>query len=296
MPKKPVILVTGPAGAGRSTAIRAFEDFGFEAVDNIPLSLVPRLISDPLDKGLVVGVDARTRDFAPDAVLALVERLRRKAIAAPSLLFVDCAEDVLLRRFNETRRKHPMAPGESAAVGIRREAAVLGDLREHADLVVDTSKLSPRELQDVLKRRFMAGGDTLAVSVQSFSYKRGLPEGLDMVIDCRFLRNPHWEIELRAKDGREPEVAAYVTADEIYPSFYQKLVDLMALLLPAYRDEGKAYFSLGLGCTGGKHRSVTVAAAVAKALETGGWRVSIRHHELERGASGPGDPRKDGRI
>ncbi len=293
MPNNTVILVTGPAGAGRSTAIHGFEDMGFEAVDNIPLSLLPRLLSSPPERGLAIGVDARTRGFSPEAVIALVDQLRRKSGIEASLLYLECEEEVLLRRFGETRRKHPMAPEESAKAGVAREVALLGNLREYADLVVDTSDLSPRELQDTLKRSFKAGGDTLSVSVQSFSYKKGVPSGLDMVIDCRFLRNPHWDIELRAKDGREAEVAAYVTADPLYPTFFAKLTDLVALLLPAYRDEGKAYFAIGLGCTGGKHRSVCVAESLANALATRDWRVSIRHNELERMATEMPAPKKD---
>jgi UPF0042 nucleotide-binding protein len=286
-PGQDIVIVTGPAGAGRSTAIRALEDFGFEAIDNLPLSLMPRLLAGPpVSRPLAVGVDPRNRDFAVDALTGLLDAIGARPGCRPVLLYVDCAPGVLIARYSETRRRHPSSPKESPLVGIERETALLAPLRKRADVLIDTSALSPHELKAELARWFApedAGGG-LAVTVQSFAYPRGLPRGADMVIDCRFLRNPHWDPALRARDGRDPAVAAYVEADPAHAPFRARLDDLIAFLLPAYQAEGKAYFALALGCTGGKHRSVAVAESLAKTLAAEGWQVSIRHRDLERPA------------
>ncbi len=279
-----LVLVTGPSGAGRSTAINVLEDLGFEAIDNLPLSLLPRLVDGgPLLRPLAVGIDARTRDFSTRRLLDLIGEL---SDFRPELLYVDCRPDVLLRRFSETRRRHPLAPAEAPDQGIRRETDLLVPLLDAADQLIDTSDLSPHDLRAELERRF--GDETaagLAVVVHSFSYKRGLPQGVDMMLDLRFLRNPYWTPDLRELDGRDDAVARFVTHDPLYPLFVERLAELLDLLLPAYREEGKAHFTLGLGCTGGQHRSVAVAEAVAKRLAGAGWRVSVRHRELERRAA-----------
>lgn len=277
------VLVTGPSGAGRSTAIRALEDLGFEAIDNLPLSLVPRLLDGPpRPDRLALGVDTRNRDFSTDALLELVDR------AAPpgfEVLYLDCSADVLLRRFSETRRRHPLAPAETPLAGIEREFDLLAPIRDRADILVDTSELTLHELRAEIDRWF--GGPAaqrLAVSLHSFSYKRGLPRGMDMVFDCRFLRNPYWDDALRDLDGRDPRIAAYIAEDPRFDAFFGRVADLAGLLLPAHVEEGKAHLSVAFGCTGGRHRSVAMAERLAKALAGAGWRVSIRHRELERRA------------
>jgi len=282
--KTPIVIVTGPAGAGRTTAIRALEDFGYEAIDNLPLSLLERLLAGPpLDRPLAVGVDPRTRDFATLALLEAVSQIAGKGQYAAQLLYVDCSVEVLLQRFSETRRRHPSARDESPRVGVEREIEVLEDLRNSADILIDTTEMSPHDLRHELARLFAQSSETeLAVSVQSFAFKRGAPRGLDMVMDLRFLRNPHWDPDLRPLDGRDPAVQAYVKEDPLYERFIESLSDITFLLLPAYKAEGKSYFSLGLGCTGGQHRSVFVAETFANALAEKGWQVSIRHRELER--------------
>ncbi|MCZ7674716.1 MAG: RNase adapter RapZ [Roseovarius sp.] len=281
-----LVLVTGPSGAGRTTAIRALEDMGFEAIDNLPLSLLPRLLDGRApERPLALGIDARNRDFS---TLGLIEAIDRISAADPGLmqvLYIDCRSDVLLRRFSETRRRHPLAPAESPGEGIRREHDLLGPIKLRADMLIDTSELSPHELRAELALWFApAGKPRLAVTVQSFSYKRGLPRGLDMVLDCRFLRNPYWEEGLRRLDGRDARVAAYVAADPRFAPFRDRVSDLVNLLLPAYEAEGKAYLAIGFGCTGGQHRSVTVAQTLGETLAKDGWQVSIRHRELERTA------------
>jgi RNase adapter protein RapZ len=278
-----VVLVTGPSGAGRSTAINALEDLGFEAIDNMPLTLLPRLLSGPpLGRHLALGVDVRNRDFSVDTLIEAVDIIDRETEFDCTLIYLDCQTDILVRRFSETRRRHPLAPDETPLEGILRETSLLGALRDRADVLIDTSSLSPHDLKAELGVWF--GGDavsTMTVSVQSFSYKRGLPRGLDMVLDCRFLRNPHWDQDLRNLTGLDQAVTDYVTQDPKYAEFYAKTHDLITLLLPAYHEEGKSCFTLGLGCTGGQHRSVFVASTLAKSLAQLGWQVSIRHRELE---------------
>lgn len=280
-----IVVVTGPAGAGRTTAIRALEDFGFEAIDNLPLSLMPRLIAGPpMSQPLVIGVDPRNRDFAVDALTELLDDIGRRPGRRPVLVYVDCAPGVLITRYSETRRRHPSSPHESPRVGIEREIELLAPLRERADVLIDTSAMTVHELRAELARWFAPGdgGSGLAVTLHSFSYARGLPRGADMVMDCRFLRNPHWAGALRPLDGRDADVAAYVAADPLYPRFYAGLTDMLRLLLPAYRAEGKSYFGLALGCTGGRHRSVALVESLAITLAQDGWQVSIRHRDLER--------------
>lgn len=287
-----IVLVTGPSGAGRSTAIRALEDLGYEVIDNLPLSLLPRLVEGPgcgpSDRPLALGLDVRNRDFGTDALCGLIDRLAERPQLEAEVLYLDCADAVLIRRFSETRRRHPLAPDGSPEEGIARERALLEPVRARADVLIDTGALTPHELRAAVERFFAPeDGRPLAVTVESFSYKQGLPPGLDIAMDCRFLRNPHWEAALRPGDGRDAAVAAFVEADPAYHPFLARLRELVASLLPAYQAEGKAHLAVGLGCTGGQHRSVAVAEALAKALAEDGWRVSKRHRELERRA-GPG--------
>ncbi|MEM1362577.1 MAG: RNase adapter RapZ [Pseudomonadota bacterium] len=283
-----VIIVTGPSGAGRSTAVRVLEDMGGETIDNLPLSLVPRLLDGPLlSRPLILGIDVRNRDFTPAALLEMLDNLVGAPNVEIDLLYLDCSHDVLVRRFSETRRRHPMAPAETPMKGIERELDLLRPIKDRADFLIDTSDLTPHELKAELHRWFghsnasgVAAG--LAVSLHSFSYKRGIPRGVDTVIDCRFLDNPYWSADLRPLDGRNPAVAAHVRADPKFDPFFEKLTALVRFLLPAHVDEGKAHFAVGFGCTGGQHRSVMTAETMAQTLREDGWTVSVRHRELER--------------
>lgn len=278
-----LVIVTGPSGAGRSTAISALEDLGFEAIDNLPLSLLDRLLDgQPLDHPLALGIDVRNRDFAVLTLEGMLDRLAADPRIACSLLYLDCDTPTLLRRFSETRRRHPLAPGTAPEAGIAAECALLAPLRARADVLIDTGDLSPNDLRAEIARWFSTQGvGRLAVALTSFSYKRGLPRGCDLILDCRFLSNPHWEPELRPRDGRDPDVASHVAADPRFAPFFDRLAGLLQLLLPAYRDEGKAYLGIGFGCTGGRHRSVAVAERLAAILSAEGWAVSLRHRELE---------------
>jgi len=279
-----VVLVTGPSGAGRSTAIHALEDLGFEVIDNLPLSLLPRLLEGPPPtRPLALGVDVRNRDFSTAALIETIDRLTSEGQLATQVLYMDAAEEDLVRRYSETRRRHPLAPAGTPLEGISAERELLIPIRARADVLIDTTGMSPHEAKAEIEQWFGTGeGRKLGVTLHSFSYKRGLPRGMDIVMDCRFLQNPHWVEDLRKLDGRDPKVAAFVAADPRFAAFFDQIKGLADLLLPAHRDEGKAHLSIGFGCTGGKHRSVAMTERLAEALAQDGWHVSKRHRELER--------------
>lgn len=286
-PDHRLVLVTGPSGAGRTTAIRVLEDMGYEGIDNIPLSLVPRLTDGPpLGRPIALGLDPRNRDFNPAALNDLIDSLTRDPRVMLEVLYLDCAAPVLIQRFSETRRRHPLAPNESPVQGIERELDLLAPVRARADHLIDTTDLTQHELRADIARLFDAGPQSaLSVSVQSFSYKRGLPRGVDMIFDCRFLANPHWQAVLRPLDGRDEAVAGFVRADPRFDAFWSKLRDLLLFLLPAHLEEGKSHLAIAFGCTGGQHRSVAVAEMVGNMLAEAGWPVSKRHRELESKAA-----------
>lgn len=278
-----VVFVTGPSGAGRSSALNVLEDAGFEVVDNLPLRLIPALLDGPgEDRPLALGIDPRNRDFSTNAIIDVLGHLAGIPGLAPEMLYLDCSAEVLLRRFSETRRRHPLAPDDRPSEGVMRELEMLKPLRARADVLIDTSELNVHQLRAEVEHWFAPGGQhRLAVSVQSFSYKRGLPRSVDMVYDCRFLTNPYWEPALRAFNGTDPQVETHVKADPRFDEFARKVLDLSLLLLPAYRDEGKSHLSIAFGCTGGQHRSVVMAETHALRLAEEGWQVSIRHRELD---------------
>lgn len=287
-----VVLVTGPSGAGRSTAINALEDLGYEAIDNLPLSLLPRLLDGPApEKPLALGIDVRNRDFSTMALIEAIDRIGAHAATMLQVVYLDCRADVLLRRFSETRRRHPLAQDEAPETGIAREFDLLVPIKARADLLIDTTEMSPQDLRSELAEWFAPGGKApLAVTVQSFSYKRGLPRGLDTVFDCRFLRNPYWDATLRDRNGTDAAVAGFIAQDERFEGFRTRVVDLVQFLLPAYAASGKAYLAIGFGCTGGQHRSVAMTESIAKTLAQSGWQVSIRHRELERHSATTASP------
>ncbi|HUF86507.1 MAG TPA: RNase adapter RapZ [Thermohalobaculum sp.] len=279
-----VVIVTGMSGAGRTTAINTLEDLGFEALNNFPPALVDRLLGPAEAEAgpIAIGVAARTRGFSARALAGLVDRLRHRQGIGALLVFLDCDDETLLSRFNETRRRHPMAPGEDVRTGIARERDILADVRARADMVIDTSTLSPHALRaEVAARLTPQVGAGLAVAVHSFSYKRGAPLEANMVLDCRFLRNPYWDETLRGLDGRDPAIQGFVREDPLFSDFFGKLCELLVMLLPAYKAEGKAYFCVALGCTGGRHRSVALGELLAARLREAGWPAIARHRELE---------------
>lgn len=279
-----LVLVTGPSGAGRSTAIHALEDLGYEVIDNLPLSLVPRLVEGAPVGPIALGLDIRNRDFAATALIELIDRLTRNPDILLEVLYVDCAADELVRRYNQTRRRHPL--GDTPAEAIAREVDLLAPVRVRADNLIDTTDMSPHDLKAEIVRWFDRGRHArMSVSVQSFSYKRGVPRGVDMIFDCRFLSNPHWVEGLRELDGRDPAVVEHIRTDPRFEEFFTRMRDLVLFLLPAQLNEGKAHLTIGFGCTGGQHRSVAMVELLGNVLAQQGWPVSKRHRELERRAA-----------
>ncbi|MCI0756613.1 RNase adapter RapZ [Teichococcus vastitatis] len=285
--RRPVVVVTGLSGAGKATVLRILEDLGFESIDNPPLAILEDVVRDGGTVPLAVGVDARTRGFDAAELLALLHRLRQAPGTAAELLFVTAEEAVLLRRFSETRRRHPLAPGGplggSVADGIARESALLAPLRDDADWVVDTSERPLPDLRRLVERHFRPAGDALpglAVAVMSFAFPRGLPREADLVFDLRFLRNPHYDPVLRPQTGRDAAVAGFIRQDPDFDPFWQRMTALLDPLLPRYAAEGKKYLTVALGCTGGKHRSVLMAEMLSAHLAEQGWRVDLTHREL----------------
>jgi UPF0042 nucleotide-binding protein len=290
-PRLPVVLVSGLSGAGKASVLRALEDVGFEAVDNPPLEMIESLVdrSDPAG-GLAVGVDARSRGFDADAVLATLARLRLNPALRPELIFVWADEAVLLRRYTETRRRHPLSPRGRVADGIAAEQLVTAPLHGAADLLIDTSDLPLSDLRQLVERRYGPGTaedpqNGLSVNLISFAFPAGLPREADMVLDVRFLKNPHYVPSLRPLTGCDVAVAAYVEGDVDFTSFFTRVTGLLDLVLPRFVQEGKKYATIAVGCTGGRHRSVTVVERLARYLNSSGWRVSAAHRELARESS-----------
>ncbi|MGE5201338.1 MAG: RNase adapter RapZ [Acidobacteriota bacterium] len=282
-----VLVVTGMSGAGRATALKALEDLGYEAVDNLPLSLVPGLIGQrPLAAPLALGADVRTRDFGATALVDTLDRLAREGAARPLVIFLVCGDEQLVQRFTETRRRHPLAQDRPVIDGIRLERQYVAPLRDRADLVIDTGDLSAADLKRILTGHFaLDRSPGIALSVVSFAYRHGLPRDADIVLDARFLRNPHYVAALKPLTGLDPEVGAYIAGDEDFPAFFRQLASLVEPLLPRFEREGKSYLTIAIGCTGGRHRSVYLAERLAEWLGERGRAVSVRHRDLDRPGS-----------
>ncbi len=286
--RKDILLVTGMSGAGKSTVLKTLEDIGWEVVDNLPLTLLNRLLESPLAEGagdagqpLAIGIGSRTRDFAPERIVERIRVLRDEHGLDIGMLFLDCAGGELGRRYSETRRRHPLAPDRPASDGIARERELLAPLREWANRLIDTTNLSSHALAQQIRETFARSGtDAPVLSILSFGFARGLPRNADLVFDMRFLRNPHWVPALRPGTGLDADVAAYVAADPAYPEAIDRIHGLLRLLLPRYRAEGKSYVTVAIGCTGGRHRSVHVAATLASRLRADGFSPTIAHRDL----------------
>ncbi|MDE1148917.1 MAG: RNase adapter RapZ [Azospirillaceae bacterium] len=284
----PVVVVTGLSGGGLSTALKALEDLGYEAVDNLRLTLLTHLVEQARDRPLAIGIDSRTRDFSADAVLAELDRLRQAAGRSVSLLFMEASDEVLQRRYTETRRPHPLAIDRPVADGIARERTLLWSLRDNADVVIDTTQLSIHDVRRLLGGHFrLDTAPSLHVFVTSFSFRHGVPREADLVFDVRFLDNPHWNADLRPLTGNDAAVGAFIEKDGDYAGFFDNLTRLLAPLLPRYSGEGKRYLTIAVGCTGGRHRSVFVANRLAAWLQTQGFRVGVTHRELDRSGVSP---------
>jgi UPF0042 nucleotide-binding protein len=288
-----VLLVTGMSGAGRSTALKTLEDMGYEAFDNLPLSLVPALIeSIAADaRAIAVGADLRTRGFAIESMLEPLDAVVGRTGRELKVLFVDCDDEPLQRRYTETRRPHPLAGDRPVTDGIRLERRVVSALRDRADLVIDTSNLSAADLKRLLTGHFALATGGLRVFVTSFAYRHGIPRDADLIFDVRFLDNPHYVPQLRQLTGRDVAVAGHIERDPDLARFLVGLWRLLEPLLPRYEQEGKTYLTIAIGCTGGRHRSVYVAERLAAQLGAAGLQVELAHRDLVQTASvAPGAP------
>lgn len=277
-----IVLVSGLSGAGKSSILHTLEDLGYETVDNPPLSLLDALLSRT-DRALAIGIDARTRGFAAGAVVEAIDRLRVSPSLSVSLVYATADEAALLRRYTETRRRHPLAPQGQVRDGIAAERRLTEPLLASADLVLDTSVLPLPELRQVIGKRFgLAAEEGLSLTLISFAYRAGLPPEADLVFDARFLRNPHYDPALRPRTGLDPEVCAYVRNDPDCAAFQEAIRAMVLLLLPRFVQEGKKYVTVAIGCSGGRHRSVFLIETLADVLRTAGWHPLVVHRELDR--------------
>ncbi len=284
---KRILLVTGLSGAGKTTVLKTLEDLGWEVVDNLPLSLLDPLLAAPLAAGaererpLAVGLDSRTRGFDARRIVGQIASLSRQHGAGIETLYLDCQTAELVRRYSETRRRHPLAPDRPATDGIAEEREMMAPLKRQAEHLIDTTDTDSNLLRQQIRDRFgEAGEDAPTLSLMSFGFARGIPRNADLVFDMRFLRNPHWEPALRGLSGLDPEVCSHIAGDEAYEEALGRIEALLLTLLPRYRAEGKAYVSVAFGCTGGRHRSVNVAERVAARLRSEGFSPTVDHRDL----------------
>jgi UPF0042 nucleotide-binding protein len=282
-----LVLITGLSGSGKSSVAKAFEDLGYYVVDNLPLPLLARFVAEPLElvaghQRIAVVTDARAPGFA-EQLPELFRGIDRSHIE-PTLLFLEASDEVLVRRFSETRRPHPLSGDGPVTEGIRRERELLADLRGMADLVFDTSEWSIHEIRSEVYRGFAGreGEPSMTVSLVSFGFKHGIPYGTDLLFDVRFLPNPQWVPHLRDHTGQEEPVRAFLGEHPDFRELVARLTDLLLYLLPRYRQENRSYVSVAIGCTGGRHRSVAVAEALGERLDEAGWPPRVIHRDVAR--------------
>lgn len=279
-----VVIVTGMSGAGKSLALRALEDAGFETVDNLPLALLGSFAAGHDHGPVAVGVDVRTRDFDGPRLMARISALRHDQALSIDLVFLDSDTEILQQRYTESRRPHPLADDLPVAVAIETERRLLSSLREQADLVIDTSRLAPADLKRILMGQFGGPGKRpLRIFLTSFGYRHGLPRDADLVFDVRFLKNPHYVPELKTKTGLDRAVGAYIEEDPALVPFISRLTALLEPLLPLYEAEGKSYLTIAIGCTGGQHRSVYLVERLKAWLTDRGVGSEARHRDINTG-------------
>jgi len=281
-----LLLVTGMSGAGKSTVLDALEDMGWDVVDNLPADLIDRFVNvsgECRTANVAVGMDVRSRGFEPGALHDLIHSI---AGVDPEILYLDCAETELTRRYDETRRRHPLAPDRPADDGIARERGFTFPLRTGADSVIDTTDLTPTELRDELRLRYGDDSDQPVLTISSFAFARGISRTADLVFDMRFLPNPHWVDELRPLTGLDEPVRSYLEQELAWDEALGRIESLLIDWIPRYRAAGKSYVTVAFGCTGGRHRSVAAAVEMAERLRRAGFAPNVRHRDL---ASPPGD-------
>lgn len=275
-----LLLVTGMSGAGKSTVLDALEDLGWDCVDNLPLDLLQAFVSGgagPKPSRVAVGMDVRSRGFNP---ATLRDQLHAVGEIVPEILYLDCTGSELIRRYGETRRKHPLAPDRPAEDGIARERALTAPLRSSADSIIDTTELKPADLREELVRRYASASEQPVLTLMSFGFARGIARTADLVFDLRFLANPHWEDDLRPLTGEDDRVRAYVGQDPAWDEAVGRLESLLIDWIPRYWSAGKNYVTVAFGCTGGRHRSVAAAVEMAERLRKAGFSPNVRHRDL----------------
>ena len=281
-----LVLVTGVSGAGHSTALKILEDYGFTAVDNLPLALVDPLIALEVEAGgrpIAIGLDARTSGFEANAVGRLVHNLAKSLGDRFKMLFISADQLNLMRRYNTTRRQHPLGQDLDLDTAVRADIERMRDVEALADIVIDSSGLAPADLRRaILGSLKLAEAAPMPVHILSFSYRHGLPETADQIIDMRFAKNPHWDDALRELTGRDGDVAAFLAQDEAANMFLHQLQDMLTLMLDRMRADGRPIFTLAFGCTGGKHRSVWAAAKIATWIEARGHPIHLHHRDLNK--------------
>ena len=279
-----LIIVIGQSGAGRTTVIHILDDQGFDTLDNVPVHLIPRVASRELvDKPLALGLDIRSKSFSVQNLMKEISNWEALSRSRVVILFLQCSLDILIKRFSLTRRPHPVPGEDSLELSIKRELKLIAPLRDKADLVLDTSNTSPNELRLKLGSIFpLANNRNIQIILQSFSFRKGSPSGLDMIFDCRFLKNPNWEDDLKNLNGTDTEVKNYLYKDKSWESFNNSLIKMMSTIIPSFEREGKSYLSIGLGCTGGQHRSVFVAEQLFEHLLDKDYDVKILHTTLQK--------------
>jgi len=274
-----LLLVTGMSGAGKSTVLDALEDMGWEVVDNLPADLVQQFVygGGQRTANVAIGMDVRSRGFDPETLGEFIHSIEG---VEPQLLYLDCSGGELIRRYDETRRRHPLAPDRPAEDGIARERQLTWSLRTAADSLIDTTDLSPAELRDELRRRFGGDSDQPVLTVSSFSFARGISRTADLVFDLRFLPNPHWVEELRPLTGADEPVRAFLEQAEGWSDAMTRIESLLNDWIPRYWAAGKSYVTVAFGCTGGRHRSVAAAVEMAERLRRAGFAPNVRHRDL----------------
>jgi len=282
-----ILVGSGLSGSGKSVALHMLEDLGFYCIDNMPVVLVPKFLElyEGVSEGInriAFGIDLRERAFFRELPAVIAQARQHGQMI--QVLFLDAADDVLVRRFSETRRPHPSAEGGSPADGIRLERERLAAVRETADRILDTTALTVHQLRAELTREFgvQAAPDRMTLFLSSFGYKFGIPTDADMVLDVRFLPNPFFNDDLRTLSGLDPAVVAYVLERPETLEFLDQIERLLLFLLPRYLHEGKTYFTLAVGCTGGRHRSVVLIEEIARRLSSGGYSLQVRHRDVSR--------------